>query len=383
MKILLWAPGGSDGDHYWGPGTFSYRLYKCNTEKTVKVSQAHGVVGLEGDREVFSEMAFIKPFRPSFIRQFIFTYSGCKWIKKNYRRFDVFHGLGAFESTFTPAYHFARRGKPAFIFLTGDQNAFVNNSRLSSIFGFPQRRRKRVNKITGYIANSESIVNMLLEIGVDEDRIFRIPNHANTVEFHPVDEAKKKKIRKNLGMADRFTVGFVGGLSGRKRPFELAKACSNLIKSGVPLNVVFLGPDREGGHCKTKIEEFITHEGVEDNFYFTDFSSSPSIYFQCTDVYALPSKAEGMAGALLEAMACGLPCIVTPISGSKDLVKEGYNGLYTNGQIDDIEVQVRRFYDDAEFRTAAGHRSREIIVSRYSSNKVLQQHLDLFRNAIR
>jgi glycosyltransferase involved in cell wall biosynthesis len=89
-----------------------------------------------------------------------------------------------------------------------------------------------------------------------------------------------------------------------------------------------------------------------------------------------------MSGALIEAMATGLPSIVTKISGSEDLIISGENGLYTDGNIDDIQTKIFQFYNDEEFTIKAGRNARNFIEENCSTEVVLKQHLELFKKFI-
>lgn len=380
MKILLWANGGSSKARYWGPGTNSFKLYSKNQDESIKITQIHGIKGLEVDKNVFEDGIFLSDYEnKSIVARLKFLIESGKWIKNNYQNYDVFHGLGAFEATFTSAYHFVKLGKPAFIHLTGDQTAFLNNSTISRLLGFSQRRIKRANDITGYIANSKAMVEMLKNIGVSDDKIFNISNHADTTKFHPVSQFEKKNLKKELNIPMRFTVVLVGGLCYRKRTFELAQACGNLIKSGLELNLVLVGPDREKGQMKEKLLAYRSENNLEDYIHLVDYTPLPIKYYQASDLFVLASKQEGMSGALIEAMSTGLPSIVTKISGSEDLIISGENGLYTDGSIDDIQAKISQFYKDEEFTIRAGGNARKFIEKNCSTEVILQQHLDIFK----
>lgn len=108
----------------------------------------------------------------------------------------------------------------------------------------------------------------------------------------------------------------------------------------------------------------------------------PIKYYQASDLFVLASKHEGMSGALIEAMATGLPSIVTKISGSEDLIISGENGLYTDGTINDIQNKISEFYNDNEFTIKAGRNARNYIEKNCATELVLKQHLDLFKKHI-
>jgi glycosyltransferase involved in cell wall biosynthesis len=79
-----------------------------------------------------------------------------------------------------------------------------------------------------------------------------------------------------------------------------------------------------------------------------------------SDVFALPSRAEGVPMALLEAMANGLPSITSPVGGIPDVFRNGLDGmLVTPGNVPQIRDAMARFIADDAARIAAGRTARE------------------------
>lgn len=79
-----------------------------------------------------------------------------------------------------------------------------------------------------------------------------------------------------------------------------------------------------------------------------------------SDVFVLPSYAEGLPMALLEGMAAGLPAITTGVGGIPDVVTDGVEGqLVTPGKVDELTAALARYLDDDTARLAAGRRAHE------------------------
>lgn len=79
-----------------------------------------------------------------------------------------------------------------------------------------------------------------------------------------------------------------------------------------------------------------------------------------SDVFVLPSYAEGVPMSLLESMAAGLPCITTPVGGIPDLITHGVEGLLVPpGDIEQLTLAMARLITDENLRVAAGLRAYE------------------------
>src|SRR5690606_6966968 len=104
-------------------------------------------------------------------------------------------------------------------------------------------------------------------------------------------------------------------------------------------------------------------------------------YYRGADIFCLPSVYEGMSNALLEAMASGLPCIVTPVSGSIDLVRSGAGTLGRTAS--EIAAAAATYLNDSTVATEHGAAARNIVQNEYSHTAVARRHYDLFREISR
>ena len=102
-------------------------------------------------------------------------------------------------------------------------------------------------------------------------------------------------------------------------------------------------------------------------------------FLQAADLFALLSLREGMPNALLEAMACGLPSVVTAVSGSAEVVRDGKSGQVV--PIHDEEAAARAFaalLSDAGERSRLGSAAIETVREGYSLESVVDRWLEVY-----
>jgi glycosyltransferase involved in cell wall biosynthesis len=97
-------------------------------------------------------------------------------------------------------------------------------------------------------------------------------------------------------------------------------------------------------------------------------------------VFVLPSRWEGMPNALLEAMACGMPCVATRVSGSEDLLASGSCGLLVPvGDTIGLAQALITLLTQPELARSYGVAAREHIEHQYAFQRVNHRFLDLYR----
>ena len=84
-------------------------------------------------------------------------------------------------------------------------------------------------------------------------------------------------------------------------------------------------------------------------------------FYQSLHVYVCASRSEGTPNPCLEAAACGLPIVTTPVGNMPELIRDGENGLFVVRDVDDIAAKLRRLRDDPELREQMGRAARAAV----------------------
>ena len=152
------------------------------------------------------------------------------------------------------------------------------------------------------------------------------------------------------------------------------KEIQEAVNVPIRLMIVGEGPYRqelEDIALENKVSQLISFEGHKDKNEILE-------YYQKGDLFILPSNREGMPNVVLEAMACGLPIIMTPCEGSKELISD--NGYIDN--IQNIKNRIIELCNDSLLRKKMGNRSRIIIEEKFGWSNVGERYINLFQNII-
>jgi glycosyltransferase involved in cell wall biosynthesis len=144
-----------------------------------------------------------------------------------------------------------------------------------------------------------------------------LPNGVDCQEFVPAERAP----------SDVPTILFVGWLIPEKGVFDLIDAARILRERGVVFVMKLVGPFHGNGPA---LRARIAQVGLEESVQLVGALDSRARIleaYHAADIFTLPSWAEGLPVAVLEAMACGLPVVATHVGGTPDLVQDGTSGL--------------------------------------------------------
>jgi glycosyltransferase involved in cell wall biosynthesis len=137
------------------------------------------------------------------------------------------------------------------------------------------------------------------------------------------------------------------------------------------------------GVCRAQMERIVAGLGIQDSVEFLGSRTDVVELLQQSWGFVMPSRWEGMPNALLEAMACGLPCVATRVSGSEDIISDGVNGLLVEPeQPAELAQALRRSIEDAELAQRLGREGRATVVRDYQLTTIVEQCLELYRRRL-
>ncbi len=121
---------------------------------------------------------------------------------------------------------------------------------------------------------------------------------------------------------------FVGRLDASKGLDLLIAGFAQFRKTHPNARLILVGGSQDYNPVEGQVRVWIAQHGVQEAVEMTGLLPREAIlpYYQSADVFVLTSLWEGLPMALLEAMACGLPAVVTAVGGLPSVVKDDYNG---------------------------------------------------------
>lgn len=124
--------------------------------------------------------------------------------------------------------------------------------------------------------------------------------------------------REELGLGDEeIAVISVGELNRNKNNITIVQAMAEIKDKR--LHYFLCGVGQE----ETAIRNFASGHGLTENIHFLGYRNDVKELLSACDIFVMPSFREGLSRSLMEAMACGLPCVVSNIRGNTDLVRKG------------------------------------------------------------
>lgn len=175
---------------------------------------------------------------------------------------------------------------------------------------------------------------------------------------------------------------FVGGEEAkRKGLFDVLRAIPIVIgKCGSEVLFLFVGIYDEQKQRALNRAETMYH--CVKNMGFLEKDDLLEVRLT-SDIYILPSYAEGLPMAMLEAMAAGLPVVATRVGSVPELIEEGVNGfLVAAGDYEALAERIVNLARDRELRQTMGRRNMEKVKESHSLEQAMQNLQDLYCNVI-
>ena len=132
-----------------------------------------------------------------------------------------------------------------------------------------------------------------------------------------------------------------------------------------------------------EIREMIRSMGLEKNVFLLGFIGNPVPLLKMSHAFCLLSRSEGFSNALLEAMACGVPSVVTRVGGNPEAIQDGENGfLVPVGDDATAAERLLLLLRNPERAIKIGESGRMTAQTRFSAETMIQKLIALYRDLV-
>ncbi len=213
--------------------------------------------------------------------------------------------------------------------------------------------------------------------GFPEDRVMLFPWGVDLEHFTP---AGKKKLRKRLGWEDEIVILSLRSWEPLYGVDLVVRAFARAARQEPRLRLILLG----NGSQAPMIQRLIQQNDLAERVYLggqVKNSDLPEVY-RSADLYVSASHSDGSSVSLMEALACGLPALVSDIPGNKEWISEDKQGwLFPDGNEEALTAAILRAASDLQRLKQMGEKSRKLAEQRANWKENFQILLNAYQRA--
>lgn len=199
----------------------------------------------------------------------------------------------------------------------------------------------------------------------------------NINEFSATD-SQNLKLREDLHIPkDAVVLISVGELNKNKNNITVISAVGMLKNPSI--HYIICGEGSELSQLRDRAKKL----QISQNVHFLGYRKDIKELYATSDIFVLPSVREGLSRSLMEAMACGLPCVASKVRGNVDLIEDGVGGYLCNpADTDGFTLAIKKLANDQSLRRHLGENNLEII-KKFDIGIVEKKMMQIYREVLR
>jgi glycosyltransferase involved in cell wall biosynthesis len=226
---------------------------------------------------------------------------------------------------------------------------------------------------------SRASYSYLISHGFRAERIVHIPSGVDTEKFRPVPERHPDPVQPERDIICVARLQYAKGIDVLLHAWGRMMHAPPEWRTHLRPRLLLVGE----GELRPQLERIAAELGIRDCVEFLGLRRDIISLLQQAWGFVLPSRWEGMPNALLEAMACGLPCVATKVSGSEDIIIDGINGLLVEPeQPAELAQALRRVIEDQNFAQQLAQAGRTTVLRDYQLSTIAKRCLALYRHLL-
>jgi glycosyltransferase involved in cell wall biosynthesis len=291
------------------------------------------------------------------------------YLRKAIPDFDVVHVHGLYRFPNTAAAYWSRRhGVPYIVVPHGTLDPYLHKRSSSSAL-WAKRLHERLFALPNlnsasaihYTAEEERELASFLKL---RSPSFVVPNGLDWERFRSLPERGELRVR--WGIGDAPLVLFLGRLHFKKGLDLLVPAFDVVRKAKPNARLVIAGPENDG-HGQ-EVRRWVSERGLDSAVHFVGPLEGLDVVraFVDADVFALPSYTENFGMAVIEAMACALPVVISDQVNIHHEISQADAGLVTHCDVDEVAAALLNLLDDPDRRRTMGKAGRQLVREHYA-----------------
>lgn len=227
------------------------------------------------------------------------------------------------------------------------------------------------------VTTGERLRRMVIdETGVAADKVVSVPTGIDLDRFRPGGD--RAAAREQLGLdASSQWVGIIATLRSWKGHRYLLEAIAASVRNDIHVAIVGDGPQREA------LEKRAAELGIAERVRFAGNQEDVTPWLAAFDLFCLPSYAnEGVPQALMQAMACGLAVVTTPVGSIREIVVDNDTGVIVPQEnVPLLGAAIERLLADDDLRRTIGRAAATVARARFGEARMVEAMLAVFRQA--
>jgi glycosyltransferase involved in cell wall biosynthesis len=209
-------------------------------------------------------------------------------------------------------------------------------------------------------------------------RVEVIPNGLDLNRYKPMD---RRVVRELLGLPQEKKIIIFGAMSAtsdNRKGFQFLQPALQILKGNHPKDSIELAVF--GASTPATPPDF----GFKVNYMgrFND-DISLALLYSCADVVVTPSMEDNLPNVVMEALACGIPCVTFNIGGIPDMIEHQKNGYLAKAfEINDLAMGISWVLSDETRWQKLSKRAREKVEQEFELETIAQKYTDLYENIL-
>ncbi len=263
---------------------------------------------------------------------------------------------------------------------------------ISTVHGVKRTRSKKrqftnrfiLGKVDRIIGVSKAVSEDILMTNrwLNKEKVLSIANGLDYTNYLRVPSIPKQKIREEIlkEHANDYWFGMVGRLAPKKNHQRLFRAFKSLVRE-FPDSVLLVVGD---GPLENELKEQVRYLGLDQNIFLLGYRKDIPRFLHSLDAFVFSSLHEGLGLALLEAMAVGLPTVVSDIGPCQEVVDSTETAILVdpedNKSILDGLLKLRGL--NAEEQSALGVKARQRVLDYFSMDRMTAETISVYNEIL-